>query len=522
MQIFLLTNSKKFLILIPLVLSGFVHLWNPSGFPDMFYDEGIYIRRAMHVIAGLGPQEGTFYDHPYFGQLFLAGIFTLIDYPSSLDPQANPQSISSLLAVPRLIMGMLAIVDTFLIYKITRLRYGSNVALFAAILFVVMPFTWLTRRILLDSILLPFLLSSILLAYYANQKTRGRWASSLLIFASGTMLGISIFTKIPAFAAIPLVAYLIIQSPIRDDGGRNKQGNEIKWKVTRLGLWLIPVIIIPMIWPIHTASTGQFDSWLKDVIGQSKLKNDVISAMWVPFAKVDPVLLILGAAGLVHAGLKKDYFLLLWFLPFAIFFSIAGYHQYFYVLPVAPVLCIALSKLIFDRMVKRFENKKEVISTQLISWLPPIALVVFGLTTTVVLINTNMTSAQFQAVAFGINYAIAHKDTALAASPAYSWIFPYAFHISNTLKDYGDIRYFDVDTNYILLFIDVHLKSDFDEDKLKKIYDTTDSITDFKGNLLQYDQWIYPFTNMEFNREGGVIEARIGSALALSPKGIFK
>ena len=522
MKIILSTSSKKFLILILFVLSGFVHLWNPSGFPDMFYDEGIYIRRAMHVMAGLGPQEGTFYDHPYFGQLFLAGIFSLIDYPSSLDLQASTESISSLLAVPRLIMGMLAIVDTFLIYKITQLRYGNNVALFAGILFTVMPFTWLTRRILLDSILLPFLLSSILLACYASQTTRGRRTSLLLIFASGIMLGISIFTKIPAFAAIPLVAYLIIQSPTRDDSSRYKHGSEIKWKAAKLGLWLIPVIIIPMIWPIHTASSGQFDLWLKDVIGQSKLKNDVISAMWIPFTKVDPVLLILGAAGLVHAGLKKDYFLLLWFLPFATFFSVVGYHQYFYVLPIVPALCISSSKLILDRMTRRFENNKEVISTQLISWFPPMALVVFGLTATVVLINTNVTSAQFQAVAFGVNYAIDHKDTALATSPAYSWIFPYAFHISNTLKDYGDIRYFDVDTDYILLFIDVHLKSDFGEDKLEKIYDNTDSVIDFNGNLLQYDQWIYPYTNMEFNKEGGFIEARIGPASVLSPKGIFK
>ena len=30
------------------------------------------MRRAMHVLTGQGPQEeSTFYDHPYFGQLFL-------------------------------------------------------------------------------------------------------------------------------------------------------------------------------------------------------------------------------------------------------------------------------------------------------------------------------------------------------------------------------------------------------------------------------------------------------------------
>ena len=518
MRIILSSSSKKFFILTPLVLSGFVHLWNPAGFPDMFYDEGIYVRRAMHVMAGLGPQQGTFYDHPYFGQLFLAGMFSLIGYPSSLDLQANPESMSMLLAVPRVIMGMLAIVDTFLVYKITQLRYGNNVALIAAILFAVMPFTWLTRRVLLDSILLPFLLSSILLACYAGKTTRGERTSLLLTLASGAVLGISIFTKIPAFAAIPLVVYLILRSPARDDGRHSKT----RWKVAKLGLCLIPAIIIPMIWPIQVASTGQFDSWLKDVIWQSMLKNDVISGMWIPFAKVDPVLLALGAAGLAYAGLKKDYFLLLWFLPFAAFFSIAGFHQYFYVLPIVPAFCIAFSKVTLDTMAKRAKNSKKVAGTQLISWLPLIALVVYGLTTTLILINTNVTSAQFQAAAFGVNYATAHEGTLVAANPAYSWVFSYAFYMPSTLNDYGDIRYFDTGADYILILTDAHFRWDFGEDRVKKVYDATDSVAAFEGDVLRYDQRIYPYTNMEFNGEGGLIEARIGPASVLSPKGIFK
>ena len=76
-------------LLIPLSLSAFTHLWNRAGFPDLFSDEGHYMRRAMHVLEGLGPQEpGTWYDHPFFGQIFLAGIFRLIDFPDSLHPSA--------------------------------------------------------------------------------------------------------------------------------------------------------------------------------------------------------------------------------------------------------------------------------------------------------------------------------------------------------------------------------------------------------------------------------------------------
>ena len=122
----------------------------------------------MQVIEGLGPQESNHtyfypYDHPYFGQLFLGGVLKLIGYPDILSPKAGDvHSIEMLYLVPRVIMGLLAVVDTFLIYKIAEHRYNRNIAFVAAILFAVMPLSLLTRGIFLDSILLPFLLSSIL------------------------------------------------------------------------------------------------------------------------------------------------------------------------------------------------------------------------------------------------------------------------------------------------------------------------------------------------------------------------
>src|ERR1700752_1693457 len=76
-------------LLIPLMLSAFTHLWNVVGFPDIFYDEGVYLERAMHVLTGLGVQDRYFHDHPYFGQIFLAGLFTLTGFPNSLHPSTD-------------------------------------------------------------------------------------------------------------------------------------------------------------------------------------------------------------------------------------------------------------------------------------------------------------------------------------------------------------------------------------------------------------------------------------------------
>jgi hypothetical protein len=77
---------------------------------------------------GSGPQEGPDdplsyrahpYTHPYFGQIFLAGVLGMIGYPDSLNPSSDIKSIETLYVVPRVLIGLLAVVDTFLLYKIS-------------------------------------------------------------------------------------------------------------------------------------------------------------------------------------------------------------------------------------------------------------------------------------------------------------------------------------------------------------------------------------------------------------------
>src|SRR6185503_14040708 len=144
------------IVLIPIALSAYTHLWNAGGFPDIFYDEGAYLRRAMNILYYLEPQESeTYYDHPYFGQILLAGLFAVSGFPDSLNPSSTLESVESLYMVPKVWMGLFAVVDTLLIYKIVQTRYeDQRMALLASLLFAVMPISWLTRRVLLESLLL--------------------------------------------------------------------------------------------------------------------------------------------------------------------------------------------------------------------------------------------------------------------------------------------------------------------------------------------------------------------------------
>ena len=165
-------------IIVPLSLPAFTHLWNPVGFPAIYIDESHYLRRALQVLEGQGPQESLEvydhpYDHPYFGQIYLAGLFALINYPESLNLSdvETIYSIQTLYFIPRLIMGILAVIDTFFVFKIGENRYGRKVGFIASLLFAVMPITWIFRMILLDSLLVTFLLVSIFLQYAIVSKT---------------------------------------------------------------------------------------------------------------------------------------------------------------------------------------------------------------------------------------------------------------------------------------------------------------------------------------------------------------
>ncbi len=420
----------------------------------------------MHVLVGQGPQESYLYDHPYFGQLFVAAVFTMIGYPNSLHPSPNGDvhSIEMLYMVPRVLMGIIAIVDTFLIYKIAEHRYNRNIAFIASILFAVMPITWLTRWMMLESLLLPFLLSSILFAVYSlvknspsslptpslanyNKNKRNNKRRILLVLLSGIFLGLAIFTKIPAFTMIPLVGFLIYINSNRD--------------LKILGLWFIPVILIPLIWPAYSMSVGQFNLWLDGVYGQiHRGKQTLFYSINIDF-KIDSVLFILGMAGLVFAAIKRDFFLLLWVIPFLVFLYLIGFVSHWHLIPLIPPFCVAAARLIVD-LSNRISNKKIV--QQILPFAIILGVGIFGLVNTTILITSSNNSSYFQAAAFVAQYLANnnnnnnkdadnnyHKITVIA-NPFYLWIPEYVFHL-----DHDYIGYYDstpISTRKVLLVFD--------------------------------------------------------------------
>lgn len=483
-------TRQTLLILIPICLSVYTHLWNAAGFPDIFYDEGAYLRRAFYILYFQDPQESTtYYDHPYFGQIVLAGLLAITGYPDTVNPSPWIESIELLYLVPKIWMGLLAVLDTFLIYKIVQTRYeNQKIAMFAALLFAVMPMTWLTRRILLESLLLPFMSSAILFALQTRTTEGNKQRAFLLV--SGVCAGLAIFTKVSALAVIPVVGFLIYFASPRKS-------------LKNLSAWLLPAVLIPLLWPAYSISEGHLDYWVNSLLLQTQRDSDGIATIFSAFMKIDPVILALGIIGFGYCGIvKRDYFPILWAGPFLILFSSIAYVQYFHVIPIIPAFCVASALWLSDiaRRAKWFRRN-------LIENCTMAAVGVFGFVVTTMVITTDMTGAQFEAATFV--FSVADQDTTIIANPAYSWVYNFVLHMPYALTDYRDVLYSPIPTNKIVLISEPHFQANAAEaTELAEIYNRTSSVRTFQGEIRNYDTDSYPYTSLSLTAQGELVDVR--------------
>src|SRR5918993_1504208 len=547
MQVFLSPNLriiKKSLIFIPLLLTAFTHLWNPIGFPMFHVDEGHYMRRAMNVLQGFGPQESNStyifaYDHPYFGQLFLASVLNVIGYPELLQPKVGDiHSIEMLYFVPRVLMGILAVIDTFLVYKIAETRYNRKVAFIAATLFAVMPLSWLTRGIWLDSIQLPFLLLSILFAvYYSKSSERyfnhniynERIKKIIPLLLSGVFLGLAIFTKIPAFTMIPLIVFILIQKKdinkrinyynysYDDNTNQNNKDKTLKTNISLLkplGIWFVPVVLIPMIWPAYAMSVGQIDEWIDGVLWQAtRADRPFPSEIQNAFTRLDPLLIGLAAAGLVYAILRSDYFVLLWAFPLLIFLYLINWMYFFHLIPVLPAFCIVTAALLID-LLRSINKKRLKISLEVVVFA---IVIIFGFMNTTLLIIQSLNSSYFGLVSYiiqllpdehNINNNPTDKVTLIGPGGIYSfyWMASHVFdkksdiawfegnrdYIQGPIKNERFIMVVDRDMRHLLSTISTKQHINY----VSKLYDNSTMFDNFEINIPLPDLEKYPFTNV--------------------------
>lgn len=417
-----MTKKSNVLLLIVLLISVFTSFYNPIQYPRFLYDEGSYIGKAMYLLVSHNPQEGSNYFNPYFGQIFLGGVLWITGYSNSSQILAYSnisQSVESLWLVPRLLTGLLALIDVFLIYKISERRYNMWVAFIAAIIFALMPVLFFLRIVFLETLQLPFILSSILLALYVkdNLQTNTTKRKHYLIVLSGVLMGLAIFTKISVFTMIPLFVFIFWTS-------RNE-------KLKSICLWLLPVILIPLIWPANAILNGEFQRWWDGIYWQTHRqmedinfmeigKQNILStAIALNFYKM-PIIIVAGFAGLIYSAIRKDLFLLLWATPFLALLLLIGFAREFHLIPLLPVLSIASARFI-EGVINTLTKRIYVLSLICIIS----AITVFGIINSAVVINSNQNNSDVIAATATILSYLRDKpneNVTMVSTHVYSWI----------------------------------------------------------------------------------------------------
>jgi hypothetical protein len=382
-----------------------------------------------------------------------------------------------------------------------------------------MPITWLTRRIFLDNLLLPLLLTSILFAIFTRDVNIGSidnkanvWplsnkkkCSIIIVLISGIFLGLAIFTKIPVFTFIPLIGYLVFANS-------NKS-----WKT--LGLWFVPVISIPLLWPAYSVAIDDFDSWSKDFLWQAA--GRVERPLWMAsdiLLRMDPVLLVLGSIGIVFSIIKRDFFLGLWVAPLLILLQILGYVSYWFFIPLLPAFAIG-GALLIVRTVAIFRSQK-IRKGLLAGVFTSISL--FGVVSTVMIITTDLNNTFYQTVSSIVSQSseskFADDDDKLILIgnrwvPSFSWLLNFVYPRDIDYEKFY-IEQSPKDNDKILMVVDKALLDflrDVNQDNkegLQSMYDKTVIVEKIDDDRARFDTKQYPYTSMRENRPIGNIEIR--------------
>ena len=174
-----------------------------------------------------------------------------------------------------------------------------------------------------------------------NTKRR----NMIIVLISGILFGLACFTKESAVTLIPLLIYLAFTGSPLDQTGLKR--------ARTVAIWLIPVVIIALIWPIYAVTVNQFDNWLNGVLYQAGRDEKGMQMALSSLFEIDPVFAILSGAAVILNILdivvfkRRDLLLFFWCLPYFLFLLfVGGAVKYFHFIILLPVLSINIAILI--------------------------------------------------------------------------------------------------------------------------------------------------------------------------------
>ena len=251
---------------------------------------------------------------------------------------------------------------------------------------------------------------------------------------------------------MPLVGYIVMT---------NSGNNKLK----SIGLWLLPVILIPMAWPAHAYSMGDFDTWMEDVIHQTQRESKPLINSLATFLQNDSLTFSLGMAGILYAAIRRDFFILLFSIPFLLFLYWIDFVSSFHVVPLFPVFSIAGAKLIVD--LSNLIPISKIRKTMPYAVVSVIAIV--GLISIFSLITIDSNSVIFKTHAVLIQHLQQRNDNVtMIGNPLYIWMPRHVFNFSYQDRSYYSTR--PLDTPYFIVIDDSGYKKIIKEESKKRYF----------------------------------------------------
>ncbi len=392
-------------------LAAATHLFNLTGFPAYFVDEGTYISRGIIFSQTGDPTApgGTFYFHPFLVWIILGVLFSIFRFPGNWN--VTPQLLYLL---PRTFFTIIGVFDVILVYYIvSRIYKRRDYALMASALFALTPLSVnYLRIVLLDSMMLFFILLS--LGFLA------RGSSIRETIASGIVFGLAVLCKLPAMFFVPAFLLLILSSTKTRLGLPEKGlGSRLRPALT----WMIPAGIVTAVWPSYALVTGQTSQLLHSLFYESSRQgNLVISEIVARIAQKD-VFLFVAIAGVVYGLWKRDIIGATFSVSYLGLFVATGLRvSSYYLVPALPFLGLLATLLVIDishRVLDRIFKTKLVIAD--------VGLKAIGVGLILVLAIMGFRTASYDLTANQIsamNYVMqnAPNGAVVICNPAYSWV----------------------------------------------------------------------------------------------------
>ncbi|MCX7596549.1 MAG: glycosyltransferase family 39 protein [Fischerella sp.] len=316
---------KKVKNIIPLIYLGFVTFWLRLinlGYSNYQGDE---------IKALYRPQAGQSMIDFLLNQR-KGPIQFLITYTMSL---INPEYDNELIIrLPFAIAGIFAI---YFFYKIVRLEFGKNIALYSSLFIAVNGlFVAFSRIVQYQSFVILF---SLLCLYFLSLSTKYEKWRLYGLYLGMSCWGISILAHYDGIFIAPFVFYLIYQWYINGKSSQNK--NQLLHLICAISVLLLSIAIfyIPFFFSL-SESTKTY--WAERISKQSVSSTRT-------FMTYNPLFIIylyalLGLLGLFR--IKKNFSIVLWLLfPLLSLETLVGNpgtHIYTYVLPFSILMAFGL------------------------------------------------------------------------------------------------------------------------------------------------------------------------------------